>query len=123
HLGEALHPRPQITNCQGARASTQVGREGCAHQKSPPDGRVSVLGNAWSGRESRLRACYEAPLSMTTHTEFSFSSCCSPDVLRLNHSASLVFGPAASAARRRSHWLGDYVNRTGARGNAATKRV
>src|SRR6185437_3776845 len=28
HLGEALHPRPQITNCRGARASTQAGREG-----------------------------------------------------------------------------------------------
>jgi hypothetical protein len=26
--GETLHPRPQVTNCQGADASTQVGREG-----------------------------------------------------------------------------------------------
>ena len=50
-------------------------------------------------RTSRSRACCEAPLSMTTHTEFSFSSCCSPDVLRLNHFASLAFGPSASAAR------------------------
>ena len=28
HLGEALHPRPRVTNCQGAGASTQVDREG-----------------------------------------------------------------------------------------------
>ena len=60
---------------------------------------TASLGKPWSGRESRSRACCEATLSMTTHTEFSFSSCCSPDVLRLNHFASLVFGPSASAAR------------------------
>jgi hypothetical protein len=60
---------------------------------------TASLGKPWSGRESRSRACCEAPLSMTTHTEFSFRSCCSPDVLRLNHFASLVFGPSASAAR------------------------
>jgi hypothetical protein len=46
-----------------------------------------------------VKSLLQATLSMTTHTEFSFSSCCSPDVLRLNHFASLVFGPSASAAR------------------------
>jgi hypothetical protein len=51
----------------------------------------------WRGEP--VKACCEAPLSMTTHTEFSFRCCCSPDVVRLNYFVSLAFGPSASAAR------------------------
>jgi hypothetical protein len=29
-MSESLHPRPRVTNCQGAGASTQVDREGSA---------------------------------------------------------------------------------------------
>ncbi|WP_156452524.1 helix-turn-helix domain-containing protein, partial [Mycobacterium gordonae] len=34
---ESLHPRPRVTNCQGAGASTQVGREGFGRRRKVAD--------------------------------------------------------------------------------------